>query len=49
MTSQFLTIFSGPKEAPEAKELGQESHRLSSRVEGVPWEGGRAPYLEDGL
>ena len=40
-------IFSGPKEAPEAKEVGKESHRLPSRVEGPPWVGGRALYLED--
>ena len=38
-----MVIFYGPEEAPEAKELGQKSPGLPTRV-GPP---GRAPYLVD--
>ena len=31
-----MVIFYGPEEAPEAKELGQKSHKASTRVEGAP-------------
>ena len=34
---KFTVIFYGPKEAPEAKELGQKSHEASTRVEGAPY------------
>ena len=40
---QFSMNFSGPKEAPEVKELGQESHGLPTRVGAAPWAGGGAP------
>ena len=43
LTSQFLMIFSGPKEAPEVIELGHESHGLPTRVGGAPTPSGGAP------
>ena len=43
LTCQFLMIFSGPKEAPEVKELGQESHGLPTRVGGAPTPPGVLP------
>ena len=49
MTCQFLMIFSIPKEAPEVKELGQESHRLPTRVGGAPTPLGVGPCLVDNL
>ena len=36
MTWKFMVIFYGPEEAPEAKELGQKSHKASTRVEDAP-------------
>ena len=44
-----MVVFYGPEEAPKAKELGQKSHKASTRVEGVPTPLGRAPCLVDNL
>ena len=49
LTCQFLLIFYGPKEAPGAKELGQKSHGLSTRVVAAPTPLGMGPYLVDDL
>ena len=47
LTSQFLTIFYGPKEDPGVKELGQESPGLPTRVGGAPTPLGVGPCLVD--
>ena len=47
MTCQSLRIFSGPKEAPGVKELGQESPGLPMRVGGAPTPLGVGPCLVD--
>ena len=44
---QYLMIFCGPKEAPEVKELGQESPGLPTRVGGAPTPQGLGPCLVD--
>ena len=40
-----MEIFYGPEEAPESQELGQKSPEPSTRVEGMPYPPGGAPYL----
>ena len=47
LTCQFLTISYGPKEDPGAKELGQGSLGLPTRVGGAPTPLGMGPYLVD--
>ena len=45
MTYQFMAIFYGPEEAPEAKELGQKSPEPTTRLEGAPYPPGASSTL----